>query len=119
MNKHVAESYMFASHPRQLVEQISTCVAGLCEAIAGSDRECMLVFNPGDAILRAIEGSLLLRVSANNVVACRSLQTVIESSLFENKSGAPAEIRWFPGEDTPFVVVERLLAKLQTSTASE
>ncbi|WP_452595861.1 SMa0974 family conjugal transfer regulator [Sinorhizobium terangae] len=114
--QHAVESYVCVSNSRRLVDEVAARTAELCQAVAGDNAERALMFEEGKAIMKATKDGLLLWIGARSHLMCHSLQVAIESNLFLVMPQRPAEIPWYPGEGTPFAVIERLLEKPQGST---
>ncbi|APO75936.1 hypothetical protein AM571_CH03136 [Rhizobium etli 8C-3] len=107
---HAAETHVFASNPCYLVEQISLPISNLARMVNGDGTERTLIFDEGKAIVRGIEGGLLLWVGASNLVVRHALQLLLESGLFRARSDAQLEISWYLSVGKPFAVIEGLFA---------
>ncbi|WP_087002079.1 SMa0974 family conjugal transfer regulator [Rhizobium sullae] len=108
-HRNAAESYILASNPCDLVEQITLPISHLARRVNGNGTERTLVFDEGKAIVRGFEGGLLLWVCASTLVVRHALQILLESSLFLATSEKRLEISWYPSVGKPFAVVEGLL----------
>ncbi|UWU16975.1 hypothetical protein N2599_29655 (plasmid) [Rhizobium sullae] len=111
---HAVESYVLASNPCDLIEQISLPISHLARRVNGKGTERTLVFDEGKAIVRGFEGGLLLWVCASNLVVRHALQILLESSLFLATSENRLMISWYPTAGEPFVVIEGLLGHIIT-----
>ncbi|APO68858.1 hypothetical protein IE4872_CH03258 [Rhizobium gallicum] len=111
---HAAESYVLASNPCALIEQISLPISHLARRVSGNRTKRTLIFDEGKAIVRVFEGCLLLWVGASDLVVRHALQLLLESGLFRAWSGERLEISWYPTAGEPFAVVEGLLQRPAT-----
>ena len=95
----------------------STIIDFICERLvefctvspaAGQDR--LLVFDMGRAILRAAEKALLMRVEADDIVACHSIKAALEAHIFEVVGARQTALLWISGQEEPFVALANYAA---------
>lgn len=106
---HAAESYVLASNPGDLIEQLSLPISNLARMVNGNGTERTLFFDEGKAIVRGFEGGLLLWVGASNLVVRHALQLLLEQGLLRATSDERLTISWYPTAGEPFAVIEGLL----------
>ncbi|WFU86332.1 hypothetical protein QA644_14465 [Rhizobium sp. CC1099] len=108
--RHAAESYVLASNPCDLIEQITLPISHLARRASGTEVERTLVFDEGKAIVRGFEGGILLWVGATNLVVRQALQLLLESGLFLATSDKRLVISWHPSIGKPFAAIDGLLS---------
>ncbi|MBB4277826.1 SMa0974 family conjugal transfer regulator [Rhizobium mongolense] len=108
-HRHAAESYILASSPGDLIEQLSLPSSNLARMVNGNGTERTLFFDEGKAIVRGFEGGLLLWVGASNLVVRHALQLLLENGLFLATSDERVVISWYLSVGKPFAVIEGLL----------
>ncbi|WP_443726274.1 SMa0974 family conjugal transfer regulator [Rhizobium mongolense] len=108
-HRHAAESYILASNPGDLIEQLSLPISNLARMVNGNGTERTLFFDEGKAIVRGFEGGLLLWVGASNLVVRHALQLLLEHGLFLATSDERMVISWYLSVGKPFAVIEGLL----------
>jgi hypothetical protein len=100
MREHLFECCVLLSNHTRFVEQVFLRLAELCESTIDQGAEKMLAFTDGYATARAVEGGLLIRVGATNLVSSHAIRVALESSIRDIAGSAPGKIAWHSAEKT-------------------
>ena len=103
MYKHAAESFVAVAHAPNVAKNICTQVQDFCQSVATEGSSKFLTFEDGCAILWPTDYGLFFRVSAQNLVVFRGIQTIIEGSLASFTAASIDVVEWHNADETlPF-----------------
>ena len=99
MYKHAAESFVAVAHAPNVAKKICTQVQDFCQSVATEGSSKFLTFEDGCAILLPTDYGLFFRVSAQNLVVFRGIQTVIEGSLSSFTAASIDVVEWLNADE--------------------
>ncbi|MDW9390822.1 hypothetical protein RWA02_29175 (plasmid) [Sinorhizobium meliloti] len=108
MYEHLSECCVSVRGSRNLVEIVSRRIAELCVSVVDNGVEKTFMFIDGEAVVRAVDRGILMRVVATDVISYYGIRTALEGSILEMATVAPERFAWHPAGRTPFSVVERV-----------
>ena len=93
------------SHPgsRNLIHNVSIRVAKLCVSIVDNGMEKTLQFADGEAVVRAVDEGILMRIVGTDVLSYYGIRTALEGSILEVAALAPKEFAWHPADRSPYI----------------
>jgi len=106
MTAFLAEACIQISNASPLIDFICDRLARLCTMVPDQGRDTILVFEAGRAILRDAQRALLMRVEAENIVACHFIKIALEGNIFETGTIREGAVLWVPGREEPFLALE-------------
>lgn len=108
MYKHLSECCVSLPDSRNLIENVSRRVAGFCVSIVDNGMERAFLFADGEAIVRAVDKGILMRVGATDVISYYGIRTALEGSILDAAALAPEVFAWHPADQTPLAAVGRV-----------
>ncbi|PDT50316.1 hypothetical protein CO661_01290 [Sinorhizobium fredii] len=102
MHEHVFACYVFLSNPQCFVEQMRLRLAGFYEYTIEQESEKTFIFADGYAAARAVDGGLLMRIGAANLVSSHAIRIAFEESMSHVVASAPEKIAWYPAHQVSF-----------------
>ena len=101
----LAEACMQMANATTIVDFICDRLVEFCTALPGEEDDRFLTFDMGRAILRASEKALLMRVEADDLVACHSIKMTLEGSIFEIGGITQTALLWIAARKEPFLAL--------------
>ncbi|MEY9164518.1 hypothetical protein ABIE78_002637 [Sinorhizobium fredii] len=95
MHERVFACYVFLSNPECFIEQMRLRLASFYEYTIEQGSERTFIFTDGYAAARAVDGGLLMRIGAANLVSSHAIRIAFEVSLLQILHSAP-KIAWYP-----------------------
>lgn len=81
MHQFLMEARITLPNPGMAVEFLCRELASICNVISADGNTHILRFDASRALLRAAGNDLLLRVEAEDLVACHAIEVVLEGHL--------------------------------------
>ncbi|NTG09338.1 SMa0974 family conjugal transfer regulator [Rhizobium rhizogenes] len=98
MYEHVAETYVLLLNANCSLDQLCSTITAFSHSVIEKGSEKTFVFEGGHAIIRLVDGGLLFRVTAENMLIFFGIRTILENSLSKISDSIPEWIRWYPTE---------------------
>lgn len=96
MRAHISECCVYLPNPKSLIENISPRISALGVSIVDNGMERVFLFDDGQAVAKAVDGRLLMRVAATTVIASHAIRIVLEVSIFDASALVPTKFMWLP-----------------------
>lgn len=96
MHAHISECCVYLPNPKSLIEDISPRISALGVLIVDNGMERVFLFDDGEAVAKAADGRLLMRVAATTVVASHAIRIALEVSIFDASAQVPTKFVWLP-----------------------
>ncbi|MFC3162876.1 hypothetical protein [Ciceribacter thiooxidans] len=97
MDEHFSECSVYPPDQARLIENVSLRMSALGASIVLNDSETVFLLDEGVAVMKSVNGRLLMQVSAANIIVLRALKIAFEASIFDASAVVPAEFFWCPG----------------------
>lgn len=96
MYEYLSECCVSLPGSRNLIENVSRRFAALCVSIVDDGMGTTFMFIDGEAVVRAVDRGILLRVVATDVISYYGIRTALEGSILSLAALAPEEFAWHP-----------------------
>lgn len=81
MYEHLAECCVFVAGKRNIIESVFLRVAEFCVSTVDNGTEKIFRFIDGEAVVRAVDVGILMRVGATDVISYYGIRTALEGSI--------------------------------------
>ena len=95
MHQHVFACHVFLPNSTYFVEKMRLRLAEFYECTIEQGIEETFLFNDGYAAAKAVDGGLLMRVGAANLVSAHAIRIAFEISILHILPSAPERIAWY------------------------
>jgi hypothetical protein len=109
MYEHLSECRILLQNAASVVCDSALRIAELSVATIENGTEKTFLFVDGEAVLRAVDKGILMRVVATDVISYFGIRTALEGSILLVAASPPNEFAWHPADQTPFAAIERVL----------
>jgi len=96
MDGHFSECSVYLPNLAELIENVSLRMTALGASIEANGPVTVFLLDEGVAIIKSVDGQLLMQIAATDVVVSRALEIAFEASIFDTSAVVPAEILWCP-----------------------
>ncbi|OWV71203.1 hypothetical protein ATY76_31635 [Rhizobium sp. R339] len=97
---HVAEAFVAISRTQHAADKICTRIEDFCQSLVVMGPDRLLTFEGGGAIIAPTSESLILRVSARDLVTFCGIRALLEAGLFLATSVSEGTIEWRHADST-------------------
>ncbi|MFH1556672.1 MAG: hypothetical protein ABII76_17750 [Pseudomonadota bacterium] len=105
MDAFLAEACIHLSNAPVVIDLVCDRLLGLCTGFSTQGNDRLLTFGMGRAVLRAAGDALLMRVEADDMVACHSIKVSVEGTVAEVAGISQAALLWIAAKKEPFAAL--------------
>ncbi|MQX72059.1 SMa0974 family conjugal transfer regulator [Sinorhizobium meliloti] len=116
MYEHLAECCVFVAGRRNIIESVFLRVAEFCVSTVDNGTQKIFRFIDGEAVVRAVDVGILMRVGATDVISYYGIRTALEGSILEVAALPPEGLAWHPVGQRPSTATDPINSPLSSGS---